>query len=213
MNQKNWPWWYISLTIINLLFFGVIIKIFISLSNNGFFSDLKFKDLIPLIIVIITLIAAIPTYFINKAQDRNRLDLELKKYIELKRFENKEEKYKKIIPYIVTKRIYTNCKIYYDFDSEFKVIVDKHNGTFYNNKKLELEIFDYCQRKISEIIFYLNTFASSEVIESLHAYNKAKPNLQNTNNKMEFEILMNNIRKDLGYEIISFNYGNNSENE
>lgn len=213
MNLKNYPYWCISLTIMNLMFTGIIILIFILLNNSEFFSDLKFKDIIPLIIVMITLIATIPTYYCNKAKDRDRLDNELKKNIELKRFENKEEKYKKIIPYIVTKRIYTNCQIFYDFDSEFKAIVDKHNDIFYNNEQLESEIFSYCQSRISEIIFYLNTFASSKVIESLHAFNKAEPNSENSNNKKEFEILMNNIREDLGYEKIPFNYGNISESK
>ena len=208
MNLKKFPLWHISVSIINLILLGIIIIVFTSFNNNAFFSDIKFKDLIPLIIVIITLIATIPAYFINKAQDRDRLNLELQKNIELKRFEIKHEKYKNIIPYVVTKRIYTNYKLYCDFDPEFKIIADKHNGHPYGNKEMERELFDYCQKKISEIIFYINTFASNQVIESLHAFNKAEPNSNNKNNKKEFELLINNIREDLGYEKISFKYGN-----
>ena len=101
--------------------------------------------------------------------------------------------------------------MYFENDIEMKIFASKNGVSFEDSKTnptFDKKIFDYSQIKISEIIWFLYTFASSEVIEAVHKFNKAVPSTENYNNKIEFEGLINAIRKDLGNEEIKFDYGN-----
>jgi hypothetical protein len=169
----------------------------------------KFNDFVPIIVAIITLLGIIPTYVINKKKDREKMALDLEKDRTLQRNNENRELLLKLVPYIMTKRNHSNCKLYYDYDPEFENIINKYpNKDFYNSEEIRNAIFTHCQSKISDLTFYLTLFASNELIDSLYRFNRAKPDPEkNKNNKKEYEELMNAIRSEFGYEEIDFTYG------
>jgi len=200
---------YIFITIVNIIIFTISIVFYTKISEL-FFKDTNFNNLIPLLIALLTLSGAIPTYLFSKKLDRNRLKNDLEKDREIKKQKEKEEKYKILIPYIFLKRSPRNF-MYFENDIKMKILASKYSVSFEDsntNPTFDKKIFDYSQIKISEIIWFLYTFASSEVIEAVHKFNNAIPSIENYNNKIEFEELINAIRKDLGNEEIKFDYGN-----
>jgi len=197
------------ITILNAVFIITAFCIYYKLPDN-FYKDTTFNTIMPLIIAFITLMGAIPTYLFNKHLDRHRLENDIEKERELKKQREKEEKYKSLIPYIFLKRSSNNF-IFFKDDKEIKILASKEGVSFENpvtTPSFDKKIYDYAQIKITETIWFLYTFASSEVIEAVHKFNKGTPSSDNSNNRIEFETLINAIRNDLGNPKITFYYGN-----